>query len=84
MIDLDFVVSARKLASFTGQIISIGPIIGNIAMQNTDQTLRNVHHVCPVWGRNRRIEPTFDKSRQCFLTKTPHIFAYSDASIVSL
>ena len=31
IIDLDFVVSAPKLASFTGQFISTGTIIGNIA-----------------------------------------------------
>ena len=31
IIDLDILVSAPKLASFTGQIISTGPIIGNIA-----------------------------------------------------
>ena len=31
IIDADFMVSARRLASFTGQIISTGPVVGNIA-----------------------------------------------------
>ena len=31
IIDADYVVSARRLASFTGQIISTGPVVGNIA-----------------------------------------------------
>ena len=31
IIDADFKVSARELSSFTGQIISIGPVVGNIS-----------------------------------------------------
>ena len=30
IIEADFKVSARELASFTGQIISTGPVVGNI------------------------------------------------------
>ena len=30
IIDADFQVSARELASFTGRIISTGPVVGNI------------------------------------------------------
>ena len=31
IIDLDFFLSARRLASFTGQIISTAPVSGNIS-----------------------------------------------------
>ena len=53
IIDLDFVVSARKLTSFTGQIISTGTIIGNIARIMT----RQCPGVCTALERARRIGP---------------------------
>ena len=31
IIDADYVISARRLASFAGQIFSTGPVVGNIA-----------------------------------------------------
>ena len=31
IIDCEFVISARCLASFTGQIISTGPVVGNVS-----------------------------------------------------
>ena len=44
-IDADFLsFCERVLASFTGQIISIGPVVSNIGRRN-DQTLRLVHLV---------------------------------------
>ena len=43
-IDADFRISDRELASFKGQIISTGPVVGKNWSDN-DQTLRLVHLV---------------------------------------
>ena len=45
IIDLDFVVSARKLTSFTGQIISTGPSIGNISRILTRHLSNKLRHI---------------------------------------
>ncbi len=83
---------ARELASFTGQIISTGPIIGNITRLMTRHcilsTVSAAHwdeqisldeytkQEISFWHENL----AFLKTRHCFLNTKPHIFVYSDAS----
>ena len=92
IIDSDFVLSARRLASFTGQIISTAPVSGNISRIMTRHcivsTLSAQH-----WDSKVEMDPYcieelyFWKSnlnsikvRDCFLFNKPQRFAYSDAS----
>ena len=45
IIDTDFKVSDRELASFTGQIISTGPVVGNIARIMTKHCIMSTLYV---------------------------------------
>ena len=87
----DFVVSFRKLASFTLYMSDyFNPIIGNIGRilksHSVMSTMCAQHWVVAVeldqYSKEeiifwRKIESSV-KSWHCFLTKTPQIFAYSD------
>ena len=92
IIGSDFVLSARRLASFTGQIISTTPVSGNIARIMTRHcivsTLSAQH-----WDSKVKMDPycidelyfwknnlNSIKVRDCFLFNKPQCFAYSDAS----
>ena len=90
IIDSDFVLSARRLASFTGQIISTAPVSGKISRIMTRHcimsTLSAQHwdfkmDPCCIeelyfWKNNLNSI----KVRDCFLFNKPQRFAYSDAS----
>ena len=92
IIEADFKVSARELASFTGQIISTGPVVGNIGRimtrhcvlstlckDNWDSVFR-LDDYCKeelyFWKENM----VNINSRYCFVSKDPSYFVYSDAS----
>jgi hypothetical protein len=86
------VLTARRLAGFTGQIISAGPVAGNITRIMTRHcclTIACAEH----WDSSLELDTyCLDellfwrnnlgslKTRDCFLVKKPHCFAYSDAS----
>ena len=55
IIDADFMVSARRLASFTGQIISTGPMVGNIARIMTRHCVMSTL-CCDHWDLEFRID----------------------------
>ena len=88
----DFVLSARRLASFTGQIISTAPVSGNISRIMTRHcimsTLSAQHWDSEVKMDSYCIEELYFwknnlnsiKVRDCFLFNKPQRFAYSDAS----
>ena len=88
----DFVLSARRLASFTGQIISTAPVSGNISRIMTRHcimsTLSAQHWDSEVKMDSYCIEELYFwknnlnsiKLRDCFLFNKPQRFAYSDAS----
>ena len=88
----DFVLSARTLASFTGQIISTAPVSGNISRIMTRHcimsTLSAQHWDSKVKMDSYCIEELYFwknnlnsiKVRDCFLFNKPQRFAYSDAS----
>ena len=88
----DFVLSARRLASFTGQIISTAPVSGNISRIMTRHcimsTLSAQHWDSEVKMDSYCIEELYFwknylnsiKVRDCFLFNKPKRFAYSDAS----
>ena len=90
--EADFKVSARQLASFTGQIISTGPVVGNIARIMTRHCVMST--LCEdKWDSvfclddYCKEELYFWKdnlvninSRYCFVSKDPGYFVYSDAS----
>ena len=94
IIDSDFVLSARRLASFTGQIISTAPVSGNISRIMTRHcimsTLSAQHWDAIVKMDSYCIEELYFwrnilnsiKVRDCFLFNKPHRFAYSDASAI--
>ena len=46
VMDCEFVISARCLASFTGQIISTGPVVGSVSRIMTQHVFR----VCTLLG----------------------------------
>ena len=92
IIEADFKVSTRELASFTGQIISTGPVVGNIGRimtrhcvlstlckDNWDSVFR-LDDYCKeelyFWKENM----VNINSRYCFVSKDPSYFVYSDAS----
>lgn len=92
IIEADFKLSARGLASFTGQIISTAPVVGNIGRIMTRHCVMST--LC-VDGRDSVFcldyycteELYFWKdnlinlnSRNCFVGKDPSYFVYSDAS----
>ena len=88
----DFVLSARRLASFTGQIISTAPVSGNISRIMTRHcimsTVSTQHWDSEVKMDSYCIEELYFwknnldsiKVRDCFLFNKPQRFAYSDAS----
>ena len=88
----DFVLSARRLASFTGQIISTSPVSGNISRIMTRHwimsTLSVQHWDSEVKMDSYCIEELYFwknnlnsiKVRDCFLFYKPQCFAYSNAS----
>ena len=88
----DFVLSARRLASFTVQIISTAPVSGNISRIMTRHcimsTLSAQHWDSEVKMDSYCVEELYFwknnlnsiKVRDCFLFNKPQRFAYSDAS----
>ena len=86
------VLSARRLASFTGQIISTAPVSGNISRTMTRHcimsTLSVQHWDSKIKMYSYCIEELYFwknnlnsiKVRDCFLFNKPQRFAYSDAS----
>ena len=92
VIDSNFVISARKLASFTGQIISTAPVTGNISRIMTRHCVMSTL-CCQHWDAEVELDQycieevhfwrnnlSSVKVRNCFLDKKPQYFAYSDAS----
>ena len=92
IIEADFKISARDLASFTGQIISTAPVVGNIGRIMTRHFVMSTLCV-DKWDslfcldEYCREEVNFWKdnlinlnSRNCFVSKDPNYFVYSDAS----
>ena len=92
IIDSHFILSARRLASFSWQIISTGPVSGNISRIMTRHcimsTLSAQHWDSKVNLDQYCIEELYFwknnlnsiKVRDCFLTNKPQRFVYSDAS----
>ena len=92
IIDLDFFLSARRLASFTGQIISTAPVSGNISWTMTRHCTMSTFSVQPrdskvnmdpccieelyFWKNNINSIKLCD----CLLFNKPRCFTYSDAS----
>ena len=92
IIEADFKVSARELASFTDQIISTGPVVGNISRIMTRHCVMStlcedrwdsvfcLDDYCKeelyFWKDNL----VCINSRYCFVSKDPSYFVYSDAS----
>ena len=92
IIEADFKISARELASFTGQIISTAPAVGNIGRIMTRHCVMSTLCV-DKWDSvfclddYCREELDFWKdnlinlnSRNCFVSKYLNYFVYSDAS----
>ena len=92
IVGADFVISARKLASFTGQIISTSPVSGNISRIMTRHCVMSTLSV-QHWDERIRLDEycveelcfwrtnlNSLKVRNCFLTHKPQCFVYSDAS----
>ena len=92
IIEADFKISARELASFTGQIISTAPVVKNIGRIMTRHCVMSTLCV-DKWDsvfcldEYCREEVNFWKdnlinlnSRNCFVSKDPNYFVYSDAS----
>ena len=92
IIDSDFVLSARRLASFTGQIISTAPVSGNISRIMTRHCIMSTLSA-QHWDSKVKMDPysieelyfwknnlNSIKVRDCFLFNKPQRFAYSDAS----
>ena len=87
-----FKISARQLASFVGQIISIGPVIGNLTRMMTRHCAMSIASA-PTWDDVFHLDDYFKREiyfwrdnlknlneKNCFLYNTPSSFAYSDAS----
>ena len=92
IIESDFVLSARRLASFTGKIISTAPVSGNISRIMTRHCIMSTLSV-QHWNSKVKMDPycieelyfwknnlNSIKVRECFLFNKPQRFAYSDAS----
>ena len=91
IIEADFKLSARELASFTGQIISTAPVVGNIGRIMTRHCVMStlcvdgrdsvscLHDYCReefyFWKDN-----LINLSSNCFVSKDPSYFVYSDAN----
>ena len=92
IVDSGFVISARNLASFTGQIISTSPVSGNISRIMTRHCVLSTLSVqhwedkieldqyCIEELRFWRANLNSLKARDCFLIHKPQRFVYSDAS----
>ena len=92
IIVFNFVISARELAAFVGQIISTGAVIGNIARIMTRHCSMSVASAASwdgrfpldefckheIWFWKRNIFQV--NERDCFLYHKPSRFIYSDAS----
>ena len=92
IINSDFVISARRLASFSGQIISTAPVSSNISRIMTRHCVMSTLSV-QHWDEEFKLDQycidelhfwrtNLDsiKVRDCFLLHKPQRFAYSDAS----
>ena len=88
----DFVLSARRSASFTGQIISTAPVSGNIARIMTRHCIMSTLSM-QHWDSKVKMDPycideiyfwknnlNSIKVRDCFLFNKPQHYPYSDAS----
>ena len=85
-------ISARCLDSFTGQIVSTGPVVWNVSRIMTRHC--SMPPSCaPYWDSLLELDQytkdeiifwkkniDFVKSRFCFLDRKPHVFGFSDAS----
>ena len=92
IVDSGFVISARNLASFTGQIISTSPVSGYISRIMTRHCVLSTLSVqhwedkieldqyCIEELRFWRTNLNSLKARDCFLIHKPQRFVYSDAS----
>ena len=92
IVDSGFDISARNLASFTGQIISTPPVSGNISrimIRHCVSSTLSVQHweekieldqYCIEELRFWRANLNSLKVRDCFLIHKPQRFVYSDAS----
>ena len=92
IIDADFMVSGRRLASFKGQIISTGPVVGNIARIMTRHCVMStlsydqwdlefrLHDYCQEGFFFSKNNVKNLNSRDCFASTCPSHFVYSDAS----
>ena len=92
IVDSGFVISARNLASFTGQIISTSPVSGSISRIMTRHCVLSTLSVqhwedkieldqyCIEELRFWRANLNSLKARDCFLIHKPQRFVYSDAS----
>ena len=91
IIDSDFVLSARRLASFTGQIISTAPVSGNISRIMTRHCIMSTLSA-QHWDSKVKMDPYYIeelyfwknnlnsiKVLDCFLFNKPQRFAYFDA-----
>ena len=92
IIDCEFVISARCLASFRGQIIPTGPVVGNISRIMTRHC--PMSSACaPYWDAFSELDQytkdeiifwteniDFVKSRFWFFVRKRHVFGFSDAS----
>ena len=87
-----FKISARQLASFVGQIISIGPVIGNLTRMMTRHCAMSIASA-PTWDDVFHLDDYCKREiyfwrdnlknlneKHCFLYNKPSSFAYSDAS----
>ena len=87
-----YVLSARQLASFTGKIISTGPVVGNVSRIMTRHCSMSVA-AAPDWDSSFKLdkycinEVEFWRDniiqgnvRYCFSGTTPNCFVYCDAS----
>ena len=87
-----YVLSARQLASFTGKIISTGPVVGNVSRIMTRHCSMSVA-AAPDWDSLFKLDQYCINEvefwndniikgnvRYCFSGITPNCFVYSDAS----
>ena len=80
IIDSDFVLSARRLASFTGQIISTAPVSGNISRIMTRHCIMSTLSA-QHWEAKVKMDP-YCIEELYFLEKQPKL--YQSARLLSL
>ena len=90
IINKKFLVSARSLASFTGQIISTGPVVGDIGRIMTRHCVMSTlcsdvgipSFISTITVRKNCIfgKQILSNTRYCFANTCPGSFVYSDAS----